>query len=132
MSENMTTSEPTTGEIAVFIPMKKSKAIGIFNSINLGRWTQEQKDNSIKTILCAPVPKEISKERMSDVVKFLIDRLESQERGLSEKTEQLEKFKAFYERYAEQTSKKYVDMVCSLTARAEQAEKKLRELKGCL
>ena len=78
MDERFTKSKPTTGEIAVFIPMKKSKAIGIFNSIKLGRWTQEEKDNAIKTILCAPVPKEINKERMSDVIKLLTDRLESQ------------------------------------------------------
>ena len=76
----MTTSEPTTGEIAVFIPMKKSNAIGIFSSINLGRWTQKEKDNAIKTILCAPVPKEISKERMSDVIKFLADRIDQLQR----------------------------------------------------
>ena len=44
------------------------------------------------------------------------DRLEQLERDL-------EAFKAFHERYAEQTSKKYVDDICALTARAESAER---------
>ena len=44
------------------------------------------------------------------------DRLESQERDI-------ETLRAFHERYAEQTSKKYVEEICALTARAEQAEK---------
>jgi len=35
----------------------------------------------------------------------------------------LETFKAFHERYAQQTSKKYVEDICALTARAEQAER---------
>lgn len=54
--------------------------------------------------------------------KKIADRLESQKREIAELNEKFEKFKAFHERYAEQTSKKYVDDVCALTARAEQAE----------
>ena len=56
-------------------------------------------------------------------VKMIADRLESQERELSGITGELERFRAFHERYAEQTSKKYVDDICALTARAEQAER---------
>jgi hypothetical protein len=52
----------------------------------------------------------------------IADHLESQERELSEIAGELERFRAFHERYAEQTSKKYVNDVCALTARAEQAE----------
>ena len=44
-------------------------------------------------------------------------------RELSGIAGELEKFKAFHERYAEQTSKKYVDDICALTARAESAER---------
>ena len=50
------------------------------------------------------------------------DRLESQERELSGITGELERFRTFHERYAEQTSKKYIDDICALTARAESAE----------
>ena len=50
------------------------------------------------------------------VTTIAADRLEQLERDL-------ETFKTFHERYAEQTSKKYVEDVCALTARAEQAEK---------
>ena len=57
------------------------------------------------------------------VLRQSIDRLESQERELSVIAGELEKFKAFHERYAEQTSKKYVDDICALTARAESAER---------
>ena len=46
----------------------------------------------------------------------IADRLESQERDI-------ETLRAFHERYAEQTSKKYVEDICALTARAEQAER---------
>jgi len=51
-------------------------------------------------------------------------------RELSGITEELERFRAFHERYAEQTSKKYVNDICALTARAEQAERKNEELIG--
>ena len=51
------------------------------------------------------------------------DRLESQERELSGIAGELERFRAFHERYAEQTSKKYIDDICALTARAESAER---------
>ena len=44
-------------------------------------------------------------------------------RELSGIAGELEKFKAFHERYAEQTSKKYVEDICDLTARAESAER---------
>jgi len=39
----------------------------------------------------------------------------------------LETFKAFHERYAQQTSKKYVEDICALTARAEKAEAEAKE-----
>ena len=39
----------------------------------------------------------------------------------------LETFKAFHERYAQQTSKKYVEDICALTARAEKAEAEREE-----
>ena len=54
------------------------------------------------------------------------DRLESQAKQIAELSGiagELEKFKAFHERFAEQTSKKYVDDICKLTARAESAER---------
>jgi hypothetical protein len=60
--------------------------------------------------------------RTDDMFGLAADRLESQERELSGITGELERFRAFHERYAEQTSKKYVEDICALTARAEQAE----------
>lgn len=56
------------------------------------------------------------KEEFLCSAEHLADRLEQLERDL-------ETFKAFHERYAQQTSKKYVEDVCALTARAEQAER---------
>ena len=55
------------------------------------------------------------------------DRLESQERELSGLSGKLEKLREFHERYAEQTSTKYVNDILALTARAEQAEKERDE-----
>ena len=82
MSEKMTTSEPTTGEIV--------RALGN--------------------------PEIVDQESLYYWSKVAADRLESQERDI-------ETLRAFHERYAEQTSKKYVNDICALTARAEQAER---------
>jgi hypothetical protein len=68
-------------------------------------------------------PETVDQESLYYLSKVAADRLESQERELSGITGELERFRAFHERYAEQTSKKYVDDICALTARAEQAER---------
>jgi len=86
----MTTSEPTTGEIAGAIRVCENK------------------------LECDVCP--MRDKPCGDLYTLAADRLESQERDL-------ETFKAFHERYAEQTSKQYVVAVCGLTARAEQAER---------
>jgi len=51
-------------------------------------------------------------------------------RELSGITGELERFREFHERYAEQTSKKYIDDICALTARAEQAENDFKLISG--
>ena len=93
----MTTSEPTTGDVV--------------RALRCMADDTECKDCRYKypvgnVILC-------DHEQMNENA---ADRLESQERDL-------ERFRAFHERYAEQTSKKYVEDICALTARAEQAER---------
>ena len=70
--------------------------------------------------------------RTDDMFGLAADRLESQARELSGIAGELEKLKAFHERYAEQTSKQYVVAVCGLTARAEQAEKERDEVEKSL
>ena len=96
-------------------------------------------------------------DKMSrDVMSAAADRLESQEAQIKQLSEalayanewhkesvenatnelrelsgiagELERFRAFHERYAEQTSKKYTDDICALTARAESAERERDEL----
>ena len=90
----MTTSEPTTGEIVSALRFCTG-------------------EDSICGTACPAYLSEAGCR--TTIMKNAADRLESQERDL-------ETLRAFHERYAEQTSKKYVVAVCGLTARAEQAE----------
>lgn len=91
----MNQSEPTTGEI-----------------VRALRYCTDE--NSICGTACPAYLSEAGCR--TTVMKNAIDRLESQERDI-------ETLRAFHERYAEQTSKKYVNDICALTARAEQAER---------
>ena len=107
----MTTSEPTTGEL-----IEALRCDGVIKPCE-GCFFAFQIEN------CAAMGC-----RTDDMFGLAADRLESQARELSGIAGELEKLKAFHERYAEQTSKKYVDDICALTARAEQAEQKNTDL----
>jgi phosphopentomutase len=99
-SKPMTTSEPTTGEIVRALRSMQTSAQVVLDS---GFGTREGECDVVY-------------RNRRDLAKNAADRLESQERNI-------ETLRAFHERYAEQTSKKYVEEICALTARAEQAEK---------
>lgn len=147
MSEKMTTSEPTTGEI-----VRALRCDGDANNcVNCSYATYDT-----ATILCD----------QGQNVRDAADRLESQEAQIKQLTEalayanewhkesvenatnelrelsgitgELERFRAFHERYAEQTSKKYINDICALTARAESAERErdaafdmLQDMRNC-
>jgi galactokinase len=99
-SKPMTTSEPTTGEIVRALRSMQTSAQVVLDS---GFGTREGECDVVY-------------RNRRDLAKNAADRLESQERNI-------ETLRAFHERYAEQTSKKYVEEICALTARAEQAER---------
>lgn len=103
----MTTSEPTTAR-DTNVPTTENIAKALRVCFE-------------KTCACSECPFE--HESCGDLEQLAADRLERQERELSGITGELERFRAFHERYAEQTSKKYVADICALTARAEQAER---------
>jgi hypothetical protein len=96
-SKPMTTSEPTTGEIVRALRSMQTSAQVVLDS---GFGTREGECDVVY-------------RNRRDLAKNAADRLESQERNI-------ETLRAFHERYAEQTSKKYVEEICALTARAEQ------------
>ena len=124
MSEKMTTSEPYTGECKdcyqhVLSPECDGHGIRVGEPCPYGKPMEKQTTNE-------PTTKEIVatlRRGCLIVQRQAADRLESQENELSGITGELEQFRAFHERYAEQTSKKYTDDICALTARAEQAER---------
>ena len=144
----MTTSEPTTGEIVRALRCsadddsfcKKCQygyALGSAFLCDRGRMNQnasdrlESQEAQIKQLSEAlAYANEWHKESVENATNEL--------RELSGIAGELERFRAFHERYAEQTSKKYTDDICALTARAEQAERErdaafdlLQDMRGC-
>ena len=109
------TNEPTTGEIAFELRNMNPKHLIVKgNGVTVEDVAADRLESQEAQInqLCEALAyaNEWHKESVENATNEL--------RELSGITGELERFRAFHERYAEQTSKKYIDDICALTARA--------------